>query len=100
MAKSKRTSNAAKKKTAKKKAVGKKVANKKVNKKKATKKTAPKKGARMASMAAMAPTGCCTLRGSGPDEQHEGLTRDACRTLAISKGKNFSWVPGLCAEPD
>ena len=44
--------------------------------------------------------GCCTLRGSGPDEQHEGLTREQCRILANSKGKNFSWVAGLCAEPD
>ena len=44
--------------------------------------------------------GCCTLRGSGEDEQHEGLTREACRLLAARKGKNFSWVAGLCAEPD
>jgi hypothetical protein len=44
--------------------------------------------------------GCCTLMGSGPDEQHEGLTREECRLLSIRKGKNFSWVAGLCAEPD
>jgi hypothetical protein len=49
---------------------------------------------------AAAPGGCCTLRGSGPDEQHEGLTREQCRLLAISKNKNFSWVAGKCAEPD
>jgi hypothetical protein len=44
--------------------------------------------------------GCCTLTGSGPDEQYEGLTREQCRRLAISKGKNDRWVPGKCAEPD
>ena len=44
--------------------------------------------------------GCCTLTGSGPDEQHEGLTREACRLLAIKKNKNFQWIAGLCAEPD
>jgi hypothetical protein len=43
--------------------------------------------------------GCCTLRGSGPDEQCEGLTREECRRLGIERGKNDSWVPGRCAEP-
>jgi hypothetical protein len=61
------------------------------------KKTATKKKSKMA---VAAPLGCCTLTGSGPDEQHEGLTREECRLLAISKGKNPSWVAGKCAEPD
>ena len=51
--------------------------------------------------AAAAPQrGCCTLSGSGPDEQHEGLTKEECRLLGIEKGKNDHWVPGLCAQPD
>jgi hypothetical protein len=44
--------------------------------------------------------GCCTLIGEGPDEQHEGLTREECRLLAAERNRNFQWVPGRCAEPD
>jgi hypothetical protein len=55
------------------------------------KKTASKK-------AAAAPKGCCTLSGSGPDEQIEGITQEACRRLGIQKGKNDHWVKGLCAQ--
>jgi hypothetical protein len=52
-----------------------------------------------ASKKAAAPVGCCTLTGSGPDEQHEGLTQKQCRLLAIRKGKNDHWVRGKCAQP-
>ncbi len=72
--------------------VGKKAS---INKKKAK----PKRDAAVRAMAAAGQRGCCTLRGSGPDEQHEGLTAEECRRLAIEKGKNDSWVPGRCAEP-
>ena len=51
-------------------------------------------------LAAATGRGCCTLIGEGPDEQHEGLTREECRLLAIREGRNFQWVPGRCAEPD
>jgi hypothetical protein len=64
------------------------------------KKTASNKKKKTAKKAAAAPKGCCTLTGSGPDEQREGLTREECRLLAISKGKNPHWVEGKCAEPD
>jgi hypothetical protein len=61
----------------------------------------PTKAKKTASKKAVSdPRGCCTLIGSGPDEQHEGLTREECRLLAIRKGKNPSWGPGKCAEPD
>lgn len=63
-----------------------------------TKKSTVKK--KKAKKTAAGAQGCCTLIGSGPDEQHEGLTREACRLLSIKKGKNFQWVAGLCAEPD
>ncbi len=44
--------------------------------------------------------GCCTLTGSGPDDQFEGITRAECRRRAIAAGKNDHWVPGKCAEPN
>lgn len=73
-----------------------------VKKTKAKKAKAKKKTTMPAGMAAAAdgPTGCCTLTGSGPDIQREGLTREQCRILANSLDKNFQWVAGLCAEPD
>jgi hypothetical protein len=74
------------------KAVGKKAASKKVGAKKASKKKAAKK-------AKAAVLGCCTLTGSGPDQQIEGVTREKCRLLAIQAGKNDHWVAGECAEP-
>jgi hypothetical protein len=47
-----------------------------------------------------APRGCCTLTGSGPAEQYEGVTKEECRLLAIQKGKNDHWWPGKCAKPN
>ena len=43
--------------------------------------------------------GCCTLTGSGPDKQIEGIGRAACIQKANELGKNFHWVAGKCAEP-
>ena len=83
----KKAAKAAGKKAASKKAASKKVAAKKASKKKAAKK------------AKAAVLGCCTLRGSGPDGQIEGITREECRRRAIELNKNFSWVAGKCAEP-
>lgn len=79
-------------KAAGKKAASKKAASKKVAAKKATKKKAAKK-------AKAAVLGCCTLTGSGPDQQIEGITREKCRLLANQAGKNDHWVAGKCAEP-
>jgi hypothetical protein len=79
-------------KKAAKAATGKKAARKKTATKKATKKKAAKK--------AKTPVlGCCTLTGSGPDQQIKGVTRERCRLLAIQAGKNDHWVAGECAEP-
>ena len=72
----------------KKKAAPKKAASK------AKKKAAPKKAA-----AAKAALGCCTLIGSGPDQQFERITRDACKRKAIAASKNYQWVAGVCAQP-
>lgn len=73
--------------------------------KKATKKTSKAKKpivrstAAKSRLAAAAVRGCCTLIGEGPDEQHEGLTREECRLLAIKEDRNFQWVAGQCAQP-
>ncbi|MBR1123749.1 hypothetical protein JQ628_19640 [Bradyrhizobium lablabi] len=95
MAKSSKTkAGKASKKATKKvtKAAGKKAAGRKAAKK-ASKKAAKKKTAKKAVL------GCCTLTGSGPDQQIEGVTRERCRLLAIAAGKNDHWVAGKCAEP-
>jgi hypothetical protein len=79
-----------------------KAATKKATRKKVSKKKAAKKQARRGAAFALdtdGPLGCCTLRGSGPDSQIEDITREECRRRAIKLGKNFSWVPGKCAEP-
>jgi hypothetical protein len=68
--------------------------------KKAKKAKAKKAKAKKAKKVAGAPTGCCTLRGNGPNLQREGITREQCRILANSLDKEFSWTPGLCAEAD
>jgi hypothetical protein len=44
--------------------------------------------------------GCCTLVGSGPDIQREGVTKSYCEKLAAELGKNPIWTPGKCAQPD
>ena len=44
--------------------------------------------------------GCCTLVGSGPDIQREGVTKSYCEQLAAELGKNPIWTPGKCAQPD
>jgi hypothetical protein len=44
--------------------------------------------------------GCCTLTGSGPDIQYEGITQEECRRRAIALGKNDHWVAGKCAQPN
>jgi len=44
--------------------------------------------------------GCCTLTGSGPDVQYEGITQQECNRRAIAAGKNPHWVKGKCAQPD
>lgn len=91
------------KKTSRKKAAAKKTAAKKspvkktTRKKKAATKTASRKAKAIGKRVAAA-TGCCTLTGSGPDEQREGLTKEQCRRLAMRKGKNYQWIAGLCAE--
>jgi hypothetical protein len=68
-------------------------------KKAAKRKGSPGKKKKAVKKKAAAPVGCCTLTGSGPDEQHEGLTQEECRLLAIRKKKNDHWVPGKCAQP-
>jgi hypothetical protein len=84
-----------------KKASAKKASAKKVSKKKSkvtakakAKKTPKKKAAKKVAV------GCCTLTGSGPDQQFEGITKAECRQRAIAAGKNDHWVAGLCAQPD
>ena len=77
----------------------KKAAKRAVVKKTKTKKTKKAKKKAKLTRAAAAQRGCCTLTGSGPDEQIEGLTREECRRLAIQRGKNSHWYPGQCAEP-
>lgn len=57
-----------------------------------------KKAARKKAARKVALVGCCTLTGSGPDEQHEGLTQKQCRLLGITEGKNAHWVAGKCAQ--
>lgn len=86
------------KKTSRKKAAAKKSPVKKTTRKKtAATKTASRKAKAIGKRVAAA-TGCCTLTGSGPDEQREGLTKEQCRRLAMRKGKNYQWIAGLCAE--
>lgn len=96
MAKSSKKAGKKKSKIAKKavKAAGRKAASKKAAGKKKAGKKAPKKAARKA-----ATLGCCTLTGSGPDQQIERITREECRLLAIQAGKDDHWVAGECAEP-
>lgn len=57
-----------------------------------------KKAKKSKAKKAKAPTGCCTLTGSGPAEQYEGLTEEQCRLLAIQKDKNDHWWAGKCAK--
>lgn len=92
--------SAAKKKTSKTKKTSKaqKTTNKKTTKKKATKKKSGAKSARAGL--ARAALGCCTLVGSGPDVQFEGMTSAECAKRAAALGKNPIWSPGKCAEPD
>jgi hypothetical protein len=85
---------------AKKAKKNKQAANRKKRGMAAAKKTQKKKAKKSAAKKSAAAKGCCTLTGSGPDQQHEGLTREQCRLLAISRGKNPHWVAGKCAEPD
>lgn len=94
----KKAAKAAAKKTSK-KAAKKKAVTKKATKKKAVKKKAKAKKAKPTVMG-IAPLGCCTLTGSGPDDQFEGVTQARCRELAIAAGKNDHWVLGQCAEPN
>ncbi|MEA2895088.1 MAG: hypothetical protein QOJ84_703 [Bradyrhizobium sp.] len=95
MKKPSKAKNASAKKVSKKKVTAKAKA-KKAAKKKTVKKTA-KKAAKKAKKAAV---GCCTLTGSGPDQQFEGITRAECRKRGIAAGKNDHWVAGFCAEPN
>jgi len=44
--------------------------------------------------------GCCTLVGSGPDVQIEGITESDCDKRAAALGKNPIWTPGKCAQPN
>jgi len=59
-----------------------------------------KKAAKKATKKRTAALGCCTLTGSGPDLQFEGITKAECRRRAIAMGKNDHWVRGKCAQPD
>jgi hypothetical protein len=63
------------------------------------KKTAGKKKKKATTVGA-ATRGCCTLTGSGPAEQYEGITKEECRQLAIQRGKNHHWWAGKCAAPN
>lgn len=94
-AKSKRATRTKKAAKAKKAAAAKKSA------KTTRKATKSKTGAKKKKMTTLAggPLGCCTLTGSGPDRQIEGITKEQCRRLAIESGKNDHWVPGQCAQP-
>jgi hypothetical protein len=49
--------------------------------------------------AALGVLGCCTLVGSGPDTQYEGITKQECERRAAAQGKNPIWSPGKCAQP-
>jgi hypothetical protein len=89
---------ASKKALSKKKAPLKKVSSKKASSKKAPPMKASLEGAPKAAKRKAA-LGCCTLTGSGPDVQFEGITKADCRQRAIAAGKNDHWVPGQCAEP-
>jgi hypothetical protein len=74
-------------------------ARKKAVKKAAVKKTKAKKKTKKkvkSTRATAAERGCCILRGNGPNEQFDGLTREQCRRLANEKGREFSWWPGVC----
>lgn len=100
MAKSSKKAGKTSKKSKAAKAAGKKATRKKTAAKTATKKKAKKATKKKAKKAAKKGVlGCCTLRGSGPDSQIEGITREECRRRAIKLNKNFSWVAGKCAEP-
>jgi hypothetical protein len=66
---------------------------------KAKKKAAPKKAASKVKLTAKATLGCCTLIGSGPDQQIERITEDDCKRRAIAASKNYQWVAGDCAQP-
>lgn len=99
-AKSKRATRTKKAAKAKKAAAAKKSA--KTTRKATKQKTgAKKKSVSKKKMRTLAggPLGCCTLVGSGPDTQIEGITKEQCRRLAIESGKNDRWVPGKCAQP-
>jgi hypothetical protein len=63
-------------------------------------KPAARKSAATKAKKAKAILGCCTLVGSGPDQQIEGITKAECRQRAIAAGKNDHWVKGKCAQPN
>jgi hypothetical protein len=89
---------ASKKALAKKRAPSKKAASKKPSATKVSFLEGAPKAAKKKKKSAAA-LGCCTLTGSGPDEQYEGITKTECRRRAIAAGKNDHWVAGKCAEP-
>ena len=66
---------------------------------KAKKKTAPKTAAMKTAVTAKTTLGCCTLIGSGPDQQIERISQAECKRRATAAGKNYQWVAGDCAQP-